>query len=84
MTRAPRAGLRVLEVKHPVYGPLRHVASPIKTGVAVATPAPAARLGEHTHGVLRDLCGYDPDRIAALRAPGALAVVPGGTMTAGP
>jgi crotonobetainyl-CoA:carnitine CoA-transferase CaiB-like acyl-CoA transferase len=37
---------------------------------AAATPAPDA--GEHTEQVLAGLLGYDPERIAALRAAGAL------------
>jgi len=41
------------------------------------TPARAAsvppRLGEHTDAVLADVLGYDPARITALRAAGAIA-----------
>jgi crotonobetainyl-CoA:carnitine CoA-transferase CaiB-like acyl-CoA transferase len=39
---------------------------------AAATPAPAA--GEHTEQVLTEVLGYDAERIAALRAAGALGV----------
>jgi crotonobetainyl-CoA:carnitine CoA-transferase CaiB-like acyl-CoA transferase len=38
----------------------------------LAPPAPAPTQGEHTDEVLRDVLGYDDDRIAALRAGGAL------------
>jgi len=61
----------IVEVKHPEFGVLREVASPVRTA---GTPAPARapRLGEHTEEILRELLQYDPDRIAALRASGAL------------
>ena len=60
----------LLTVEHPVFGALREVASPIKTAGAIAKPAPAPRLGEHTHSILHDILRYTPDRIAALRASG--------------
>ncbi len=31
------------------------------------------RIGEHTHEILRDICGYDADAIASLKAAGILA-----------
>ena len=34
----------------------------------------AARLGEHTRDVLRDVCGYEPARIDALARAGAVSV----------
>jgi crotonobetainyl-CoA:carnitine CoA-transferase CaiB-like acyl-CoA transferase len=67
-----RAREMIVEVKHPTFGPLRQVASPVKTAGAVAPTAPAPRLGQHTDEVLTDLLHYPPDRIAALRASGAL------------
>ena len=66
----------ILTVEHPVFGALREVASPIKTAGALASPAPAPRLGEHTDSVLRDILGYTPDRIAALRASGVFGPPP--------
>jgi crotonobetainyl-CoA:carnitine CoA-transferase CaiB-like acyl-CoA transferase len=62
----------LLEVKHPVFGVLREVSTPVKTaGVAPSlTPAPA--LGQHTEEILSTLLEYDPARIATLRASGAL------------
>jgi crotonobetainyl-CoA:carnitine CoA-transferase CaiB-like acyl-CoA transferase len=42
-----------------------------ETPAQVATAPPG--LGEHTDAVLADVCGYDPTRIAALRAAGAIA-----------
>ncbi|MEK7385428.1 MAG: CoA transferase, partial [candidate division NC10 bacterium] len=66
----------LLTVEHPTFGPLREVASPIKTAGALASPAPAPRLGEHTETILRGLLGYTPDRIAALRASGVFGPPP--------
>jgi crotonobetainyl-CoA:carnitine CoA-transferase CaiB-like acyl-CoA transferase len=71
-----RAREMVVEVKHPRLGVLREVASPVKTTGAAAPPRPAPALGEHTDTILRDLLGYAPARIAALRASGALGVTP--------
>ena len=66
-----RAREMIVEVKHPEFGVLREVASPVKTA-GTPPPARAPQLGEHTDEVLRELLQYDPDRIAALRASGAL------------
>ncbi|MEK7715989.1 MAG: CoA transferase [candidate division NC10 bacterium] len=66
----------ILTVEHPLFGALREVASPIKTAGAIADPAPAPRLGEHTDSVLRDILKYTPDRIAALRASGVFGPPP--------
>jgi crotonobetainyl-CoA:carnitine CoA-transferase CaiB-like acyl-CoA transferase len=66
-----RAREMIVEVKHPRLGVLREVASPVKTA-GTPPPRPAPGLGEHTEEILRDLLGYDPARIAALRASGAL------------
>jgi crotonobetainyl-CoA:carnitine CoA-transferase CaiB-like acyl-CoA transferase len=67
-----RARDMIIEIKHPVFGTLREVASPIKTAGAITRPAPAPALGEHTDEILREVLGYPPDRIAALHAGGAL------------
>jgi crotonobetainyl-CoA:carnitine CoA-transferase CaiB-like acyl-CoA transferase len=46
---------------------------PIKIGGPDDAPiTKAPELGEHTDAVLRDVLGYDADRIAALRADGAI------------
>ncbi len=61
----------IVDVDHPVFGTLREVACPIKIdGAPRPTRAPA--LGEHTDRILRDILRYDSDRIATLRAGGAL------------
>jgi len=62
----------IVEVKHPRFGILKQVGTPVKSeGVSPnLTPAPA--LGQHTDEILRSLLHYEPGRIAALRASGAL------------
>lgn len=67
-----RAREMIVEVKHPVWGVLREVASPIKTDGLTTSPAPAPRLGEHTGAVLGQLLGYSDARIRTLRTSGAL------------
>jgi crotonobetainyl-CoA:carnitine CoA-transferase CaiB-like acyl-CoA transferase len=66
-----RARAMIVEVKHPGFGVLREVASPVKTA-GTPPPRPAPALGEHTDEILREVLQYDADRIAALRASGAL------------
>ena len=46
--------------------PLRYLAEELPE------PTKAPTLGEHTDGVLRDVCGYDDAKLAQLRASGAL------------
>jgi crotonobetainyl-CoA:carnitine CoA-transferase CaiB-like acyl-CoA transferase len=62
----------IVEVEHPVFGTLREVGTPVKTEGAAPNLAPAPALGGDTREILRTLLGYDPPRIAALRASGAL------------
>jgi crotonobetainyl-CoA:carnitine CoA-transferase CaiB-like acyl-CoA transferase len=64
----------IVEVKHPQFGVLREVASPVKTPGAITTPAPAPALGQHTEQLLRELLHYPTERIAELRGSGALGV----------
>jgi crotonobetainyl-CoA:carnitine CoA-transferase CaiB-like acyl-CoA transferase len=71
-----RARGMILEIEHPELGVLREVASPVRTAGAVTAPAPAPRLGQHTDEILSGLLQYDPARIAALRAAGALGSSP--------
>ena len=74
-----RAREMIIEVKHPEFGTLREVASPVKTPGAITAPAPAPRLGQHTEEILRDLLHYPAARIAELRASGALGRHPSST-----
>jgi CoA:oxalate CoA-transferase len=66
----------VVELSHPTFGVqegLFGAGMPIllsASDTSLTSPAPA--LGEHTDAVLRDLLGYDDDRITALRSAGAL------------
>jgi crotonobetainyl-CoA:carnitine CoA-transferase CaiB-like acyl-CoA transferase len=47
--------------------------SPIKlVGGELPVPTKAPTVGQHTESVLRDVLGYDDDRVGALRAAGAL------------
>src|SRR5438552_3795102 len=62
----------IVEVKHPRFGVLREVGPPAKTEGAAPNFSPAPALGQHTDEILRTLLQYDPARIAALRASGAL------------
>ncbi len=71
-----RARGMILEVEHPAFGRVREVASPVRTTGTVGAPAPAPRLGQHTDEILHEILRYDPRRIAALRASGALGAGP--------
>jgi len=62
----------IVEVKHPQFGVIREVGSPVKTDGAITSPAPAPALGQHTGEILSELLAYPAERIAALRASGAL------------
>jgi crotonobetainyl-CoA:carnitine CoA-transferase CaiB-like acyl-CoA transferase len=62
----------IIEVKHPRFGVLREVGTPVKTEGAAPNLSPAPALGQHTDEILSTLLQYDPGRIAALRASGAL------------
>ena len=60
----------VVEYEHPTLGVVRGPASPFRLD---GEPPPAIRgpmLGEHTHEVLRELCGYDEERLALLSTAG--------------
>jgi crotonobetainyl-CoA:carnitine CoA-transferase CaiB-like acyl-CoA transferase len=68
----PHAAARadVVSYEHPVLGEVRGPASPFRlNGVAPASTR-GPMLGEHTHEVLRDLCGYDEERLRQLSGAG--------------
>jgi crotonobetainyl-CoA:carnitine CoA-transferase CaiB-like acyl-CoA transferase len=68
-----RAREMVVEQEHPVAGEIRVLGVPVKLSAspgAVRAPAPA--LGRDTDEVLAGL-GYEPERVAALRARGVVA-----------
>jgi crotonobetainyl-CoA:carnitine CoA-transferase CaiB-like acyl-CoA transferase len=53
---------------HPLRDEVRLVASPMKlSGTPVRTDLPPPLLGQHTEEVLREVLGWDDERIAALR-----------------
>jgi crotonobetainyl-CoA:carnitine CoA-transferase CaiB-like acyl-CoA transferase len=63
----------IATVLHPTHGELRMPAPPLRlseTPPTVRTPPPI--LGQHTDAVLSTDLGYDPERITALRAAGAI------------
>jgi crotonobetainyl-CoA:carnitine CoA-transferase CaiB-like acyl-CoA transferase len=63
----------IVEYDHPDVGRVRLPGNPIKmSGVSGTISKPAPRLGEHTESVLRELLSLDADRIASLRASGAI------------
>ncbi|MDF2989807.1 MAG: CoA transferase [Microbacterium sp.] len=63
----------IVEADYGGLGTLRMFGQPIKLSATPATPARVAnRFAEHSDAVLTGLAGYDADRIAALRASGAL------------
>jgi crotonobetainyl-CoA:carnitine CoA-transferase CaiB-like acyl-CoA transferase len=63
----------IVEYDHPDVGRVRLPGNPIKmSGVTGTISKPAPRLGEHTDAVLHELLALTPDRIAALRAEGAI------------
>ena len=66
----------LVELEHPLAGPIRTVAQPMKFS---ATPPdyklPPPLLGEHSRSVLAD-AGFAPDEIAALEAAGVLSQRP--------
>ncbi len=65
-----RAREMILEVRHPHWGTIREVATPIKTDGVIRQPAPAPALGEHTEAILGEILGYGSQTIARLRAEG--------------
>jgi crotonobetainyl-CoA:carnitine CoA-transferase CaiB-like acyl-CoA transferase len=62
----------VVELEHPTLGALKTLGTPIKPGSAPFRPSAPPALGEHTEPVLRELLGYTPQRIDALRQQGVI------------
>ena len=67
----------ILHAEHPSFDGLIVPGSPLKTAGKAAAPseAPNTRapaLGEHTERLLREVAGYDAEKIAALRAAGII------------
>ena len=72
--RSPEARERrlVTRIQHPQTGWVPNVALPIRySRTPVVDPVTAPAVGEHTDAVLRDLLGYDEDRLVRLAESGA-------------
>jgi crotonobetainyl-CoA:carnitine CoA-transferase CaiB-like acyl-CoA transferase len=66
----------IVEYDHPRLGPIRQVATPLRIGDADRARHPASGLGEDNELLLRDLCDYDAELFARLRAEGAFGTSP--------
>lgn len=76
-----RARDDLVETRHPRFGSVRQIASPLRVAEQEDRPLERAPFrGEHTELVLAELCGYEPERIAALRDAGAFGADPPETM----
>jgi crotonobetainyl-CoA:carnitine CoA-transferase CaiB-like acyl-CoA transferase len=63
----------LVEMKHPKAGKIKQIGSVIKfSGTPCVVESPPPLLGEHTEEVLRDVAGYDDEKIARLRKAGAI------------
>ena len=63
----------IWKMDHPSAGELRNIANPIEmTGTPFAPPTPPPLLGEHTETVLKEVLGLEAEKIAALKADGAI------------
>ncbi len=62
----------IWNMQHPTAGEVRNIANPIvMTGTPFAQPSPPPQLGEHTDDVLRDVLGFNAEKIAALKDQGS-------------
>jgi formyl-CoA transferase/CoA:oxalate CoA-transferase len=71
----PQVRLRemVVDLEHPTLGTLSTLGTPVRAaGSPPFRPAPPRALGEDTASVLRELLGYQPERIDALRQRGVI------------
>lgn len=68
----PQAEVRgmIVETQHPYFGRIRQVASPVRVGNERPTYRRAPRRNEDAEYVLREILGYDADRVARLTHPG--------------
>src|SRR5262247_1736484 len=62
----------VVEVDHPKRGKYLTVGNPIKMSDSPTEVARSPLLGEHTEEILRDVLGFDDDRVHEIRTSGAL------------
>jgi formyl-CoA transferase len=62
----------VVELDHPARGPWLNVGMPIKLSASEVPIRRSPLLGEHTEEILRTVLGYGDEKVAELRAAGAL------------
>ncbi len=67
-----RATGTVVEVDHPERGKFLTVGNPIKLSDSETVVKRSPLLGEHTEEILKELVGYDDEKIAAAREEGAI------------
>jgi crotonobetainyl-CoA:carnitine CoA-transferase CaiB-like acyl-CoA transferase len=60
----------IVEIEHSRFGTVRQVASPLRLSGASAPLSRAPSRGEDTERILLEVCGYNPGRVARLRAAG--------------
>jgi crotonobetainyl-CoA:carnitine CoA-transferase CaiB-like acyl-CoA transferase len=60
----------VAEYEHPTLGLVRGPATPLRLDEERPAPVRGPRLGEHTHEVLGELCGYSKSHLGRLEAAG--------------
>lgn len=66
-----RARDGLAEYEHPRLGPVRQIASPLRISGHAPAPRPGPTRGADGDELLRVICGYDDERLAAARAAGA-------------
>ncbi len=66
----------IVEISHPVLGPVRQIATPLHIDSYTPPTARGPFRGEDTSAVLRELCGYTEPRIAELLRDGVLGEFP--------
>ncbi len=67
-----RATGTVVEVDHPTRGRYLTVGNPVKLSDSLSEVVRSPLLGEHTDEILAQVLGYSADKIAEIRASGAL------------
>ncbi|MGJ9411771.1 CaiB/BaiF CoA transferase family protein [Aeromicrobium sp. CF4.19] len=72
-----RARNLVVETEHPRWGTVRQVASPVRVGTETPQYRRAPTRNEDQAYVLKDVAGYDDERIERLRTTGAFGEAPG-------
>jgi crotonobetainyl-CoA:carnitine CoA-transferase CaiB-like acyl-CoA transferase len=65
----------IVEYEHPTLGPIRGPASPFRLSGDLPAATRGPMLGEHTHAILRDLCGYGEERLRRLTDAGVFGTI---------